>query len=111
MLYLSIFLSTALYAAESFITPQEYAKQLYHNPRGIGCHKCHGELGGGKVIARYVHKGEERIYAAPAIDSIPFEQFKSAFDKRTIGMPRYFLTDEEIEMLYLYLHPKTSDAQ
>ncbi|MDQ7068558.1 MAG: hypothetical protein Q9M40_11590 [Sulfurimonas sp.] len=45
-----------LFAIASFISPTEYAAQLYKNPRGIGCHKCHGENGEGKLIANYKHK-------------------------------------------------------
>jgi len=105
LLYLLIFLSISLHANGSFITAEEYATQLYHNPRGIGCHKCHGELGGGRVIAKYTHKDEERIYAAPAIDMVEYDEFAQALKSRKIGMPRYFLTDEEIAALYLYLHP------
>jgi len=32
----------------------EYASSLYKNPRGIGCQKCHGLKGEGKLIAKYI---------------------------------------------------------
>ena len=93
----------------SFITDKEYASQLYHSPRGISCYKCHGEKGEGKVIATYKDKGEKKSFAPPAINQLKAVDFEAAFKKRQKGMPRYFLTDEEIRMLYLYLHPKKVD--
>ncbi|MEJ2500546.1 MAG: cytochrome c [Campylobacterales bacterium] len=105
-----LFLATFLIADESFITPQEYAAQLYHNPRGIGCHLCHGESGEGRIIAEYVDKGEQKAFAAPAINRIGFEAFDAALSKRIKGMPRYFLTTGERKALYRYLHPEAKDA-
>jgi len=93
-----------LFATASFITPAEYAAQLYKNPRGIGCHKCHGDEGEGKVIAKYKHKGKERSFSAPRINSINYNEFYRALNKRKNGMPRYFLTDKEVAALYLHLH-------
>jgi len=93
----------------SFITDKEYASQLYHSPRGIGCYKCHGEKGEGKVIATYKDKGEKKSFAPPAINQLKAVDFERALKERQKGMPRYFLTDEEIRMLYLYLHPKKVD--
>lgn len=101
-----LFLLTPLYllATASFITPAEYAAQLYKNPRGIGCHKCHGENGEGRVIAKYKHKGKERSFSAPKINTVAYNEFYKALNKRKNGMPRYFLTDKEIAALYLHLH-------
>jgi len=93
-----------LSATSSFITPTEYAAQLYKNPRGIGCHKCHGDNGEGKLIAKYKHKGVEKSFRGPAIHTIGYEDFYKALNKRLNGMPRYFLTNKEIEALYLHLH-------
>jgi len=101
-----LFLLSPLYllATASFITPAEYAAQLYKNPRGIGCHKCHGDEGEGKVIAKYKHKGKDRSFSAPKINSINYNEFYRALNKRKSGMPRYFLTDKEVAALYLHLH-------
>lgn len=96
----------ALFSDESFITQAEYSEQLYFQPRGIGCDKCHGEKGEGKLIASYEHKNEKKEFRPPAIKDLPFEKFYEALNKRIAGMPRYFLTDGEIRTLYLYLHPK-----
>lgn len=100
-----LFLTVMLAADESFITPQEYAAQLYHNPRGIGCNLCHGERGEGKVIANYIDKGVRKSFRAPAINTIDFAAFDQALRGRTKGMPHYFLTAQERRALYRYLHP------
>jgi hypothetical protein len=107
---LALLLYTSLFGAESFITREEYAAQLYHNPRGIGCHLCHGEQGEGKLIARYEHKGEQRSFHPPAINTLGFVAFYKALSTRKKGMPRYFLTDSEIRALYFYLHQNDKKA-
>jgi mono/diheme cytochrome c family protein len=105
MKYILFFLlPTYLFSAGSFITPAEYAAQLYKNPRGIGCHNCHGANGEGKLIVRYKHKGEEKSFRGPKINSIKYADFYKALKKRKNGMPRYFLTDSEVKALYLHLH-------
>lgn len=102
-LWLALLLGVSLYASESFITKEEYAKQLYHNPRGIGCHLCHGESGEGKTIANYEEKNIQKSFAGPAIKESDFDRFYHVLNKRNRGMPRYFLTDNEIKALYYYL--------
>jgi len=81
----------------------EYASQLYKNPRGIGCHHCHGEKGEGKLIAKYVDKKEKKNFEGPEINKLDFKSFYLSLKKRKDGMPRYFLTQKEIEALYHYL--------
>ncbi|MDF1883311.1 cytochrome c [Sulfurimonas sp. SAG-AH-194-C21] len=93
-----------LYATSSFITQAEYSAQLYKNPRGIGCQKCHGDNGEGKLIAKYKHKGVEKSFRGPKIDSINYQEFYRVLSRRKNGMPRYFLTDKEVQALYLHLH-------
>lgn len=93
-----------LYASGSFITQTEYAAQLYKNPRGIGCNLCHGEKGEGKLIANYVHKKKQKSFSGPAINGVGYREFRQALNERKNAMPRYFLTDDEIEALYLHLH-------
>ena len=100
-----------LSATSSFITPTEYAAQLYKNPRGIGCHHCHGENGEGKLIANYKHKGIAKSFRGPRIDTIKYLEFFKALNKRKRGMPRYFLTTKEIEALYLHLHKDEKSEQ
>ena len=89
--------------AEDFITKMEYAKMLYSNPRGIGCVLCHGEKGEGSVIAKYKEKGVKKELRAPPIDSLSKERFFKALEESDSVMPKYFLTDNEIEMLYFYV--------
>ncbi len=98
-------LSSSVYSEVSFITDAEYASQLYHNPRGIGCYKCHGEKGEGKLIATYKDKGEQLSFSPPAINTLTYEAFVAAMMARQKGMPRYYLTPKEVKVLYNYLHP------
>jgi hypothetical protein len=104
-IFVLLFLAFPLFA-DSFITLEEYARQLYKNPRGIGCHHCHGEEGKGLTVARYIHRKEKRTFAGPPIDGVPLAAFSEALDSRVRGMPRYFLTPKEIKALYYYLHPE-----
>ncbi|MDO9209040.1 MAG: cytochrome c [Sulfuricurvum sp.] len=101
---LALFISVQMYGATSFITKEEYAANLYHNPRGIGCHLCHGEAGEGRRIAQYKEKGEKKIFEGKPINKIPFSQFYHRVNSKITGMPRYYLTDVEIQTLYYYLH-------
>ncbi len=77
---------------------------LYKNPRGIGCDKCHGTKGKGRIIAKYKEKGEIKYLKAPAINNLSRQEFFKAFkSKKHKIMPKYFLTNNEINTLYLYL--------
>ncbi|NOX15479.1 MAG: cytochrome c [Epsilonproteobacteria bacterium] len=102
-----VFLLLSFVKAEDFITKMEYAKMLYSNPRGIGCNKCHGEQGNGEIIAKYKNKGKKIVLKAPSINSISFSVFDQALKKTHKVMPTYFLTENEIEILYFYV---TSEA-
>lgn len=99
-----LFLTCTLSFGESFITKEEYAAGLYHNPRGVGCYLCHGEDGEGKLIAIYKDKGEKKTFAGSPINKLPFRLFYEKLNSRIVGMPRYYLTDTEIQTLYYYLH-------
>ena len=94
----------ALRAQSDFITKEEYAAQLYKNPRGISCAQCHGEKGEGRLIAKYKHDDKERKFATPKINTLSYELFYKALNRRNRAMPRYFLTESEIRLLYYYLH-------
>lgn len=89
--------------AESFITKMEYAKMLYSNPRGIGCILCHGKKGEGSVIAKYKNKGKVKELIAPPINKLSKKKFFKALRGSNSVMPRYFLTKDEIEVLYFYV--------
>jgi len=105
MKYILFFLlPVSIFATSSFITEQEYASQLYKNPRGISCGSCHGALGEGELIATYVHKNKKKSFIGPRINNIKYSEFYRALNRRKKGMPRYYLTPKEIEALYFYLH-------
>jgi len=80
---------------------------LYYNPRGIGCHLCHGDNGEGKILGTYLNKkSQTKQMVVPSINNMSYKQFKSVFTKKrskNIVMPTYFLTTDEIQTLYYYL--------
>ncbi|TLD85215.1 c-type cytochrome [Helicobacter sp. MIT 11-5569] len=92
-----------LKAEENFITPLEYGKMLYENPRGIGCVECHGKYGEGDRVANYTHKNYAKSIYAPRINNLEFNTFKNALQGGKRVMPKYYLTANEIEAIYKYL--------
>lgn len=108
---LLLFLSLSLSAESTFITPLEYASQLYKNPRGIGCYHCHGNNGEGRLVSRYKHKGEDKEFRGPVINTMNFKDFYKALKKRKTGMPRYFLTKKEVQALFLFLQQEKNNAK
>ncbi len=94
-----------LIADDSFITRFEYAKMLYENPRGVGCHYCHGLKGEGKIIAKYIEKGKKRYLKAPDIRDVEYKRFYKKLNSKKFksAMPSYFLTRSEIKTLYYYI--------
>ncbi len=103
-LFVILSLSITLFGASSFITDEEYASSFYKNPRGIGCHNCHGENGKGRLVARYKQDNKIKSFRGSDITNIGFKDFYESLDSRVAGMPKYFLTKDEIEALYRYLH-------
>ena len=116
LIFLFVFIITNSVAAQiidnSFITKKEYGAMLYKNPRGIGCHKCHGKIGQGMLIARYKHKDKksnkiiEKSIIAPAINQVDFETFKNILMKKknkSLSMPTYFLTLDELTSIHYYI--------
>jgi len=114
---------------DSFITQYEYGKMLYKNPRGISCHKCHGDNAKGKIIATFTHKRNKKEYICTIrtkdITNISYEDFlltldpklekpKKKFDKTQVcdrltyknSMPTYFLTQDELKSIHFYLKNK-----
>jgi len=92
-----------------FITDYEYGQMLYENPRGIGCIKCHGNNGKGKLIAKYIHKNKEFEINAPSINKIDLETFikvLKAKSSSTSIMPTYFLTNDEMKQIHFYITHK-----
>ncbi|MRJ03422.1 MAG: cytochrome c [Epsilonproteobacteria bacterium] len=106
ILIASLLLTVGL-LGDSFITKDEYATMLYQNPRGIGCHKCHGVKGKGLELGRYQEGNRTVIIKAPDITGLSYQRFKEAIrSKKSRLMPYYFLTDKEIKTLYYYLTKK-----
>lgn len=108
-LIILLFFINLIYA-ESFITDMEYGKMLYKNPRGIGCHKCHGLKGEGLVVASYKEfnkTSEQKVdfsLTAPRINNLsPQELADGITSKKRSVMPSYFLTKDEIIVIYKYL--------
>ncbi|WP_158654701.1 MULTISPECIES: c-type cytochrome [unclassified Helicobacter] len=93
---------------ESFITTEEYGQELYKNPRGIGCIQCHGKKGEGKIIAIYKEKGKQKVLRGPDITKLDFQTFKIKTLQDKSVMPKYHLTGEEIEAIYLFLKQSTT---
>ena len=108
---LLLILPIYLMSDTSFITPMEYASQLYKNPRGIGCHHCHGEKGEGKLVASYIHKGKNREFRGSDINDLDLNTLYKALNRTVKGMPRYYLTQQEIEAIYLFLHNDKEKAK
>lgn len=107
-----LFLTFVLFGtvfANSFITDMEYGKLLYKNPRGVGCDKCHGLKGEGSLIAKYGEYNQtSQIYdphelKAPPINSISLQEFADGIVDSKGVMPSYFLTQDEIIVLYKYI--------
>ena len=82
--FLFFLLAVTIFSKEnnSFITEQEYAENLYKNPRGIGCDKCHGKRGEGMIIAQYIDQGKSKSLKTETINSIDFNEFKRVLKKR-----------------------------
>jgi mono/diheme cytochrome c family protein len=101
---------------DSFITYSEYATQLYLDPHGVSCAKCHGLYGEGKVLERYAvlkkgKNGEVKVVwkevKAPNIQYVPLSKLKKKlYNPGTYSyMPSYrILSDTEIYALYYYLN-------
>ena len=110
----------------SFITKNEYGKMLYTNPRGISCKQCHGDDAKGKIISKFIHKRKSKLYNCTVktydITNISFKNFvykldpknklkRIHFEKSQVCqkliyghiMPKYFLTNDELESLYYYI--------
>jgi len=89
---------------ESFINKFEYGEMLYNNPRGISCSKCHGEHGEGRVLATYIHKKKVNQVVAPMIVNLSFGEMKKSLNyTRNFFMPKYYLTDSEIDAITTFL--------
>ena len=85
---------------------------LYKNPRGIGCDKCHGNVGQGTLIATYKEKDKTtnklmtKTLIAPSINHLSIDEFKKILMRKrnkSLSMPTYFLTEEELTSIHFYI--------
>ncbi len=103
-LFLAFFFGINVLWAEDFISEFEYGQMLYQNPRGVSCVPCHGDRGQGAEIARYRDtRGREVILRGPDIRHSTARQIVEALRKGPGVMPRYFLTDKEIQAIVTYI--------
>jgi len=118
MRFLWFLLPLVSFAQESFISDYEYGDMLYNNPRGISCTQCHGEDGSGKKIADYyvyvgtkeekkkkINRVKKTLAGSDIRQKSLQEMIKSLSSSHTV-MPRYYLTDKEVEAIYNYLKEK-----
>jgi len=102
---------------ESFLSDIEYGKMLYVNPRGISCAKCHGKNGkGGQKIAKYYDQNKNpKLLKGVDITAYSFEDLNASLQNRYKEnnhyrrhqiMPIYYLTLQEVQALYSFLHSK-----
>jgi len=106
MRYLWLFFSLFVCAEESFITDYEYGEMLYNNPRGVSCAECHGASGEGKVIVRYIEDNKENIISGEDIRKKTLLQMIHSVNSYHVIMPRYYLTDKEVQTIYEYLQTR-----
>ncbi|MEY3001642.1 MAG: hypothetical protein RLZZ428_17 [Pseudomonadota bacterium] len=100
LLFMPFFVS----AGEDFISHYEYGEMLYANPRGVSCSQCHGQNGEGQVIVTYMN-GKETLRGSD-IRRNTLQEMIISVNKEHKVMPRYYLTDSEIEAIYDYLRKK-----
>ena len=96
-------------ASEDFISHYEYGEMLYNNPRGVSCSQCHGKDGAGSTIVEFrdIH-GKQAIKGSDIRNESLHSMIKSVNNYHEI-MPRYYLTDEEVETIYDYLQKKNEN--
>ena len=103
MVFLSL-LSVISLHSEDFISRFEYGQMLYEDPRGVSCVPCHGSRGEGKIISSYIgNEGKKIILKGPDIRSDTKKSMLKAIHNGPGIMPKYFLTDDEIEAIFEYI--------
>jgi len=93
-------------STESFITDYEYGEMLYSNPRGVSCAECHGDSGEGKSIVHYQDIHGKKELRGSDIRKSTLSRMILALNTYHEIMPRYYLTDDEVETIYKYLRKK-----
>jgi len=104
--FLCLLFPPFLTAEEDFISHYEYGQMLYENPRGVSCAQCHGKSGEGQLIVAYKDiDGEKRLEGSDIRQDSLKVMINSVKQYHKI-MPRYYLTNEEVEAIYDYLKVK-----
>jgi mono/diheme cytochrome c family protein len=103
------FLLLSLNANEDFISPYEYGQMLYNNPRGVSCIQCHGENAEGRVIVRYEDSQGEKLIKGADIRFKTLKEMIRSVNAYHEVMPRYYLTNKEVKMIYEYLQEKNKE--
>ena len=99
---------------DSFLSSVEYGRVLYKNPRGISCSQCHGKEGkGGQKIAKYYDKNRNpKLLKGVNITTYSLNDLRASLNNKYREnnrskphkiMPMYYLTDKEVEAIFLYL--------
>ena len=100
------FLLFSFLHGDDFIAKEEYGEKIYENPRGISCAKCHGPTGKGNLLVT-IQEGKRRYsITAPNIRNVTREALVRSLRMQRTLMPRYHLTEGEVEALYIYLNTK-----
>ena len=94
---------------EGFMTDYEYGEVLYNNPRGISCAICHGEFGEGKVIVKFKNEKGKQSIKGSEIRKMSLKEMITAVNAKHSVMPRYYLTDTEIKIMYDFLKKKNKE--
>ena len=103
---LPLFVYSTEKATESFISEYEYGEMLYANPRGVSCAECHGDAGEGKSIVHYEDIHGKQELRGSDIRNSSLSSMIDALNTYHKVMPRYYLTDDEVEAIYKYLQKK-----
>jgi len=97
--------------SEDFISEFEYGQMLYQAPRGVSCASCHGKLGERTFIASFKEGNKTKEFFSPDIRNLNLKEFKKALDRGGKIMPRYYLTNKEIEAIYKYIKTVNSERE
>ena len=104
-----ILLPLMLWGQEDFISHYEYGEMLYANPRGVSCSQCHGKNGEGQMIVEYRDIHGKQVLKGSDIRRDSLSTMIHAVNSYHEIMPRYYLTDEEVEAIYDYIKIKNQE--
>lgn len=110
MRLLWVMLPLMLWSGEDFISDYEYGEMLYANPRGVSCAQCHGKSGEGQVIVSYREAEKKVVLRGSDIRQKSLNAMIKSVNSYHQIMPRYYLTNKEVEAIYDYLKIKNSKS-